>query len=1429
MPTPARRSSRPHDAPRAQACLPARTRPGAHAGVVALGLVLSLVLTLGGATTPPPAEAAPQGPVAEAPVAAGAVPSVPPVVDVPRDGLTADALPTAQVDGVVWDQAVVGTTVYAVGEFTSARPAGSAPGQGESPRWNMLAYDLVSGQLTAWAPVVNGRIRVVTASPDGRILYIGGSFTQVDGQRRSRIAAFTTADGRLTPFAPVASSDVFAVAATDSVVYLGGWLNAVNGVPRSRLAAVSAQTGAVLDWAPAADHTVYALGLTGAGDRLVAGGSFSTLNGQASPSMGSLDATTGAAYPFAIAGQLRNVGNSAAMYSVNVVGERAYASAFSYGSGNFEGVMVVDARTGLASNVVDCHGDSYDAVPFRGTVHVVSHHHHCQNVGGFPEEVPARLYRANAFTEDARGTVARNTQPAAGYGNWEGHPAGSPVSWYPDLTIGTATGSGQAAWTVETAGEYLLAGGEFTAVNGVPQQGLVRFATRAVVGRPASGPVGAPADLTPTLQPRTSTSVSGSFPTVWDRDGLSLTYRVLRDDRGEGAPVATLRSESTPWSRPRLTFVDSDVVPGWRYTYRVVAADADGNTLAGDAVTVTAAESGLQRGYAGAVLADEPTHYWRLGQAAGATTAPDAMSTAVLSLGSGVVGGQAGALDQDSDAATAFSGASTARAASRDAEAAPETFSLELWFRTSSGRGGKLLGVGDAASGLSGRHDRNLYLDEAGRLVFGVESAGIPRVVSSAPGLADGAWHHGVGTVGAGGLVLYVDGVEVARDPAVTSAGAFTGHWRVGGDALGPAWPGRVVSTDVDAVIDEVAIYAAPLTAERVTAHHAAGRTRPPEGAGPTAHFATTTTALTVTFDARGSTAAGPGGAGGAEPTPAVLAWDFGDGRRGTGSTPQHTYAAPGTYPVSLTVVDAVGRVARATHAVTVGAADDATVALDAFDRTGAEWGAAAVGGPWAVWGGSGAAVEQGHGVLRLAAGQTASATLPSVAADDVDARAEFVVRPDAGAAVGAAWEHHVLARTAPHASHRLVTRVEPDGSLRVTVNRVVQGVTSRLASTVVPGVTVAPGDRLTARFRVIGTNPVRLAGSVWAGAEEPAAWHVTATDTQPGWGRGGVGVLGWASSRATGPVTLAVDRFEARVPGPNALPRAVFAATTDGLAVTVDAAGSRDPDGAIASYAWEFGDGSVATGETATHRYAGAGVRTVRLTVTDERGGSATTSLPVTVAAPVSVLAADDFGRTLAGDWGRITPGGAWRLSAPEVFGVDGQVGTVALPTAGVTRAATLPEVMARDVSVSTAWSIDRVPVGDSYYHQLLTRMNGPDAYTCSVRILPDGRAHLILARKVGGAETVLRTAPWGTNRLAAGEQVRLRCDAVGDATSVLRAKIWRATDPEPATWQAVATEATPSTLRASGAVGLRFHPAGGMTSVPLTVTVDSFRVEAP
>ena len=51
----------------------------------------------------------------------------------------------------------------------------------------------------------------------------------------------------------------------------------------------------------------------------------------------------------------------------------------------------------------------------------------------------------------------------------------------------------------------------------------------------------------------------------------------------------------------------------------------------------------------------------------------------------------------------------------------------------------------------------------------------------------------------------------------------------------------------------------------------------------------------------------------------------------------------------------------------------------------------------------------------------------------------------------------------------------------------------------------------------------------------------------------------------------------------------------------------SHDPDGEIMRWRWEFGDGATADVQTPSHRYSAPGSYTVKLTVTDDEGATAT------------------------------------------------------------------------------------------------------------------------------------------------------------------------------------------------------------------------------
>jgi PKD repeat protein len=75
-------------------------------------------------------------------------------------------------------------------------------------------------------------------------------------------------------------------------------------------------------------------------------------------------------------------------------------------------------------------------------------------------------------------------------------------------------------------------------------------------------------------------------------------------------------------------------------------------------------------------------------------------------------------------------------------------------------------------------------------------------------------------------------------------------------------------------------------------------------------------------------------------------------------------------------------------------------------------------------------------------------------------------------------------------------------------------------------------------------------------------------------------------------------------------------------LSVNFSSAGSYDPDGQITAYTWNFGDGSSASGQTVSHTYTTAQTFTASLTVTDDKGVTASATLKITAADPNYIAA---------------------------------------------------------------------------------------------------------------------------------------------------------------------------------------------------------------
>ena len=830
------------------------------------------------------------------------VPPAPPTV-------AADALPTTQVDGVVYAQTVVGNTVYAGGRFTKARPAGAAPGVGTVTRNNLLAYDIRTGQLvSSFAPDLNGQVLAVAGSPDGSRVYVAGEFTRANGANRYRIAAYSTATGALiSTFAPVLDYRARALVVTADAVYVGGAFSSANGNARTRLAAFAPSTGALLAWAPSADEQVMAMVQTPDRTRIVVAGQFATLSGAPANSMGALDATTGAVRTWKGNDLIRNAGTASALTSLSTDGTKIYATGYVFGGGGrLEGTVALNPADGSVVWVEDCHGDTYSGFAVGGAYYTVGHIHYCGNVGGYRETKPRSYSYALAFGTQPTGTVSKNNE--GNYFNFGGQPAPSLLTWFPRLDAGTFTGQGQAGWSITGNASFVVVGGEFPKAGGVNQQGLVRYAVRSAAPNKI-GPEVAGAALNPAVV-ELSDAVRLSWPADWDRDNEQLTYRLVRDS-DDANPIYQATQRSTFWNRPQMGFVDTTAQPGTTHRYRLFVTDPLGNTAASETVTGSPAGSGAV-GYAQGVRGDGANLYWRFGEASG-TTAVDSVGVRDGQLQPGVVRGGPSAVRDPADRSVRTNGTSTGLVSAFDQQPAPTTFTAESWFRTSTTSGGKLLGYGNSRTGTSGSYDRHVYMNDAGQLSFGVYTGAGAVTVQSRESYNDGGWHHVAATLDAGRMVLYVDGVAVGQRSAVGWPSAYAGYWSVGGDSLG-GWPDRPSSSFFAGDLDEFAAYPTALAAARVEEHYLRGAgAGPAPNQPPVASFTSSAQELAVAFDASGSSDP--------EGTALSYAWAFGDGASGAGKTVSHTYAAAGTYAVKLTVTDAAVAATAVTRQVTVSTA----------------------------------------------------------------------------------------------------------------------------------------------------------------------------------------------------------------------------------------------------------------------------------------------------------------------------------------------------------------------------------------------------------------------------------------------------------------------------------------------------------------------------
>ncbi|MCX4766872.1 fibronectin type III domain-containing protein [Streptomyces sp. NBC_01275] len=461
--------------------------------------------------------------------------------------LSADPLATWQTDGIVWSLASANGVVYVGGTFDSVRPPGAAPGQRQVARHNLAAFDAVTGNLLPCAPSVTGfgrTVRAMKASPDGRVLYVGGSFNHVGSTTVSSVFALNTADCSVRKnFLPGMSATVRAIDTTDNAVYLGGDFDRVNGLVRQRVAAV-APTGALLPFTARIDRSVRALSAAPQSGRIFVGGDFESVNGQPARSLVALHPATGAtvlAYPdwFPPQSSVKTIARDKS---------RFYVGAEGHGPGIYDGRIAGLLANGTMVWNDTCRGATQSVVPYKGVLYSASHAHDCNETpGGFPDRGDRQHLLAQSLDDR---TI---------------------LHWFPDSNGGLGEQVGPRALAV--ARDILWVGGEFTEINERPQQGITRF---------GSVDTGAPKVPALKLSATEPGKVTLGWRATWDRDDAALTYRVYRD----GKVVSRQTKRSTYWDLPDMTYTDS-VGAGTRHTYSIEVTDGTNTSPKSRSLTVT--------------------------------------------------------------------------------------------------------------------------------------------------------------------------------------------------------------------------------------------------------------------------------------------------------------------------------------------------------------------------------------------------------------------------------------------------------------------------------------------------------------------------------------------------------------------------------------------------------------------------------------------------------------------------------------------------------------------------------------------------------------------------------------------------------------------------------------------------------------------------
>ena len=865
------------------------------------------------------------------------------------------ATPGWQVDGTVYATKIVGDTVYVGGVFKNA----VAPDGSLVPRVNLAAFSVSTGNLvTSFRADAASTVRALET--DGTWLYVGGAFKSLHGVARSYVGRVNLVTGDLDPgFAPTPNDSVRALLFDSGSLYVGGNFTTVNGAARNRIAKMNPATGVVdTTFAANANNSVYALEMTPSHDRLYVGGNFGAMNNVTRSGMTAVDPATGAVTGPAFASSAKPT----FAIATNENGSRVFASGGS--ATNATGAWDPTSGTRLWRVVTD--GDNQAMGYYAGVVYFGFH-------DGYQGDTSLRLLAADASTGaldpafkptfdqfwgvwgldvSANGLVVGGDftsvsgQPTTGFARflptsgppptqtsvsligpntqwsywdkgtrptgWEtsGFDATSWAKGVPRLGYGDTFDDTILSYGTSSTNKYLTyyfrtsfdlaAVPDAAALAVSSDDGAAIYVNGSEVGRD-NLPTGTLSNTTTALTDRSGGAETALTNVPLDVSKLHTGTNVLAvevhqfskssSDMGLDLQLDGLYNQTS----------DTNQLPNAAFTSTV-----NGMTVDLDASTSSDPDGSVA------------SSYWDFGDGTtgtGTTVSHTYANEGTYDVTLSVLDNQ-GALDTATSAVTVVSPqqaliqpGSTWRW-KYDNTTTPSGWAGTGFDDSAWKQGGAPLGFGSTS--IITNIDTFATTTDRPKTAYFRKSFSVanPGKVSQLT----------LSTVADDGVVVYLNGTEVGRanmptgtvssttsaSTAVRTTSAQKVTLNVSPDLL-------VAGTNVVAAETHLNYKGTPDVSFDLTAKATTGNAR------PTAAFTASADQLAASFD--GSASADSDG------TIASYAWDFGDNTQGTGVTPTHTYAASGTYHVTLTVTDNDGALGSVTHDLTVVTADPTVIA----------------------------------------------------------------------------------------------------------------------------------------------------------------------------------------------------------------------------------------------------------------------------------------------------------------------------------------------------------------------------------------------------------------------------------------------------------------------------------------------------------------------